>query len=80
MYQFELKTYISSSTEHYAVMEQVDGSTSITTESSPFPESLVSFLYLDVEQLRKLFDAMDTSIQQLSKTKDAAYADRKSVV
>ncbi len=75
MLSYEFKTYIANGSERYAFVEQGLDNAAMTTKSSPFPESLLSLVYLDIDQLKPLFDEMGIALTKLLETREAQYAD-----
>lgn len=76
MLRFEFKTYIANGFERYGYVTRNPDGDSLTTKNVPFPDSLLALLYLDIDQLTPLFDQMDSTLAELHKTKNAAYADQ----
>ena len=60
----QFKTCITNGRELYAFVEEELNDRQMHTKSAAFPESLVSFLYLDVEQLRPIFQRECAGLSQ----------------
>ena len=55
MLSFQFKTCITNGRELYAFIEEELNDQQMSTRATVFPESLLSFLYLDIEQMRPVF-------------------------
>ena len=61
----QFKTCITNGRELYAFVEEELNDRQMHTKSAAFPESLVSFLYLDVEQLRPIFQRLSDGVRRI---------------
>ena len=61
MIHYEFKTCISDGMELYGfVQEEPNGQRIMSTRNARFPESLLSFLDFDIEQIRLAFQPLQT--------------------
>ena len=65
MLRYQFKTCITNGRELYAFVEEELNDRRMSTRSETFPESLVSFLYLDVEQLRTVFQCLSDGVRKV---------------
>jgi len=76
MLGYEFKTCIRREMELYYFMEQELEGQKLSTRSEVFPESLLSFLYWDIEYLRPAFQELAARIRKVIDEKDHAAADK----
>ena len=65
MLHYQFKTCIKNGRELYAFVEEELNDQWMTTRSEAFPESLLSFLYLDVEQMRSVFQQLSNGVNRV---------------
>ena len=70
MIGYEFKTYIANGREHYLYREKEIGDTPWTREEFPFPETLLSLVYLDIWSLEPLTKEIDRTLRMLYQTKE----------
>lgn len=83
-HRYTFKTYVANGREYYEYsvdaltwLEQSElerhGQSTLTKKDFPFPESLLSLLYLDTDKLDLLVKRIDKSIREFLPTKDERY-------
>ena len=83
-YSYTFKTYIANGREHYEysvdALTQLErsefelrGQSTLTKKDFPFPESLLSLLYLDTDKLDLLVKRINKAIREFLPTKDERY-------
>lgn len=65
MLRYQFKTCITNGRELYAFVEEELNDRRMSTRTEAFPESLLSFLYLDVEQLRPVFQRLSDGVRKV---------------
>ena len=65
MIRYQFKTCITNDRELYVYLEEELNDRWISTRNETFPESLSSFLYLDVEQLRPVFQRLSNGVRRV---------------
>ena len=73
MLNYQFKTCITNGKELYAFVEEELNDRWMSTRNAMFPESLISFLYLDMEQMRPTLRRLSDGVRRV-------ISDRKSVV
>lgn len=63
MIRYQFKTCITNDRELYAFVEEEPNDCWMSTRSEVFPESLLSFLYLDIEQIRLVFQHLSDGVR-----------------
>lgn len=76
MLRYDFKTCIRREMELYYFMEQGLEPQKLSTRNEVFPESLLSFLYWDIEHMRLAFQELAARIQRVIDEKDHAVADK----
>ncbi len=76
MLRYQFKTCITNGRELYAFVEEELNDHKMSTRNAAFPESLLSFLYLDVEQLRPAFRRMSDGVRRVISEKSREESDR----
>ena len=69
MPKYIFKTYIDSGREHYEYTDTVDRER-IIKKDFPFPESLMSLLYMDIWELEPITKKMDKALMSFYQSKD----------
>ena len=76
MLNYEFKTYISDGTEHYGYATWISrDEPECYIKSDPFPSSLLSFLYLDIDTIAPLFQKVADDLWSLTLNHDRKHAD-----
>ena len=65
MIRYQFKTCITNGRELYAFVEEELNDRLMSTRNATFPESLLSFLYLDVEQMRPVFQRLSDGVRKV---------------
>ena len=65
MLRYQFKTCITNGRELYAFVEEELNDRRMSTRTEAFPESLLSFLHLDVEQLRPVFQRLSDGVRRV---------------
>ena len=65
MIRYEFKTCITNDRELYVYLEEELNDRWISTRNEAFPESLLSFLYLDIEQMRSTFQRLSDGVRRV---------------
>lgn len=76
MFRYQFKTCITNGRELYAFVEKELNDCQMSTKSAAFPESLLSFLYLDVEQLRPTFRRLSDGVRGVISEKNREESNR----
>jgi hypothetical protein len=76
MFRYQFKTCITNGRELYALVEEELNDRKMSTKSTAFPESLLSFLYLDVEQLRPIFRRLSDGVRKVISEKSGEESDQ----
>lgn len=76
MIRYQFKTCITNGRELYAFVEEELNDRCMSTRNAVFPESLLSFLYLDVEQMRPVFQRLSDGVRKVIAEKSREESDR----
>lgn len=76
MLRYQFKTCITNGKELYAFVEEELNDRWMSTRNAVFPESLLSFLYLDIEQMRLVFRQLSDGVRKLITEKSREESDR----
>ena len=76
MLRYQFKTCITKGRELYAFVEEELNDRRMSTRSESFPESLLSFLYLDIEQMRPTFRRLSDGVRRVISEKSREESDR----
>ena len=77
MIHYEFKTCISDGMELYGfVQEEPNGQCIMSTRNARFPESLLSFLDFDIEQIRLAFQPLADGVRKVIAEKSREESDR----
>ena len=76
MLNYQFKTCITNGKELYAFMEEELNDRWMSTRNAVFPESLISFLYLDMEQMRPAFRHLSDGVRRVIAEKSREESDR----
>ena len=77
MIHYEFKTCISDGMELYGfVQEEPEGQRIMSTRNARFPESLLSFLDFDIEQIRLAFQPLADGVRKVIAEKSREESDR----
>ena len=77
MIHYELKTCITNGVELYGfVQEEPNGQRIMSTRNAEFPESLLSFLYFDIEWMRPAFQRLADGVRKVITEKSREESDR----
>ena len=77
MLSFQFKTCITNGRELYAFIEEELNDQQMSTRATVFPESLLSFLYLDIEQMRPVFQGLADGVRRVITEKSREESERK---
>ena len=76
MIHYELKTCITNGVELYGfVQEEPNGQRIMSTRNAEFPESLLSFLYFDIEWMRPAFQRLADGVRKVITEKSREESD-----
>lgn len=70
MTRYTFKTYIAHEQEHYLYSEQTLGEAVAFSETVPFPESLMSLLYMDLDPIEAIIQKLNDEFWKLAVTKE----------
>lgn len=76
MLRYQFKTCIMKGRELYAFVEEELNGRWMSMRSETFPESLLSFLYLDIEQMRPAFRRLSDGVRRVISEKSREESDR----
>lgn len=77
MIHYEFKTCISDGMELYGfVQEEANGQRVMSTRNARFPQSLLSFLDFDIEQIRLAFQPLSDGVRKVIAEKSREESDR----
>ena len=76
MLNYQFKTCITNGKELYAFVEEELNDRWMSTRNAVFPESLLSFLYLDMEQVRLAFRRLSDGVRRVIAEKNREESDR----
>lgn len=76
MLNYQFKTCITNGKELYAFVEEGLNDRWMSTRNAVFPESLLSFLYLDMEQVRLAFRRLSDGVRRVIAEKNREESDR----
>lgn len=76
MIRYQFKTCITNGRELYAFVEEELNDRLMSTRNATFPESLLSFLYLDVEQMRSAFQRLSDGVRKAIAEKSREESDQ----
>lgn len=76
MLNYQFKTCITNGKELYAFVEEELNDRWMSTRNAVFPESLISFLYLDMEQMRRTFRRLSDGVRRVIAEKSREESDR----
>ena len=77
MIHYELKTCITNGVELYGfVQEEPNGQRMMSTRNAEFPESLLSFLYFDIEWMRPAFQRLADGVRKVITERSREESDR----
>ena len=76
MLSFQFKTCITNGRELYAFIEEELNDQQMSTRATVFPESLLSFLYLDIEQMRPVFQGLADGVRRVITEKSREESER----
>ena len=76
MLNYQFKTCITNGRELYAFVEEDLNDRWMSTRNAVFPESLLSFLYLDMEQMRPTFHHLSDGVRRVIAEKSREESDR----
>ena len=76
MLNYQFKTCITNGGELYAFVEEELNDRWMSTRNAVFPESLISFLYLDMEQMRPAFQRLSDGVSRVIAKKSREESDR----
>ncbi len=76
MLRYQFKTCITNGRELYAFVEEELNDRWMSTRNAVFPESLISFLYLDMEQMRPAFRHLSDGVRRVIAEKSREESDR----
>lgn len=76
MLNYQFKTCITNGKELYAFVEKELNDRWMSTRNAVFPESLISFLYLDIEQMRPAFRRLSDGVRRVISEKSRVESDR----
>lgn len=76
MLRYQFKTCITKGRELYAFIEEELNDRWMSTRSETFPESLLSFLYLDIEQMRPAFQQLSDGVRRVITEKSREESNR----
>lgn len=76
MLNYQFKTCITNGKELYAFVEEELNDRWMSTRNAVFPESLLSFLYLDMEQVRPAFRRLSDGVRRVIAEKNREESDR----
>ncbi len=68
MTRYTFRTFITGEQEHYIYSEQTLGEAVTFTETMPFPESLMSLIYMDIETVESIIQKLNDAFWQLTTT------------
>ena len=76
MLRYQFKTCITKGRELYAFVEEELNDRWMSTRSETFPESLLSFLYLDIVQMKPAFQQLSDGVRRVITEKSREESDR----
>lgn len=76
MLNYQFKTCITNGKELYAFVEEELNDRWMSTRNAMFPESLISFLYLDMEQMRPTLRRLSDGVRRVISEKSREESDR----
>ena len=76
MLNYQFKICITNGKELYAFVEEELNDHRMSTRNAVFPESLISFLYLDMEQMRPAFRRLSDGVRRVIVEKNREESDR----
>ena len=76
MLNYQFKTCITNGKELYAFVEEELNDHWMSTRNAVFPESLISFLYLDMEQMRPTLRRLSDGVRRVISEKSRVESDR----
>ena len=76
MLNYQFKTCITNGKELYAFVEEELNDRWMSTRNAVFPENLLSFLYLDMEQMRPAFRRLSDGVRRVIAEKNREESDR----
>lgn len=79
MLSYEFKTYLSNGREHYFSARRDLDNVPVSKRSEEFPQSLISFLYLDMEPLEPVFKQISDGLWSLTLTGENRFAEEAKV-
>ena len=72
---YDLGAYVLDGSERYQWMVETDAGRKLESKSIRFPDSLLSFLYLDVDELEPLFRSLHDDLLHLALSHEQRYVD-----
>ena len=72
---YDLGAYVLDGSEQYQWMVESDAGRKLESRSIRFPDSLLSFLYLDVDELESSFRKIHDDLWQLTLTHEQRFVD-----
>lgn len=77
MIHYKFKTCISDRMELYGfVQEEPNGQRLMSIRNARFPESLLSFLYFDMDEMRQVFQQLSDGVRKVIAEKSREESDR----
>ena len=76
MLNYQFKTCITNGKELYAFVEEELNDRWMSTRNAMFPESLISFLYLDMEQMRPTLRRLSDGVRRVIAEKNREESER----
>ena len=76
MLNYQFKTCITNGKELYAFVEEELNDRWMSTRNAVFPENLLSFLYLDMEQVRPAFQRLSDGVRRVIAEKSREESER----
>lgn len=76
MISYQIKTCITNGRELYAFIKEELNDQRMSTRGAVFPESLLSFLYLDIEGLRPVFQRLSDGVRRVITEKSREESER----
>lgn len=73
MQKYSFKTFVTESTERYVYRTKSERSTVTYTNFAPFPSSIMSLAYLNLEPVALLIQTIIDTLQWLARTQDEKY-------
>ena len=73
MQKYSFKTFVTESTERYVYQTKSERSTVTYTNFAPFPSSIMSLAYLNLEPVALLIQTIIDTFQWLARTQDEKY-------